>query len=216
MLEFLHKMTNQKPYIIGITGGSGSGKTTIIKLLRETFGEKELSLVSQDNYYRPREEQEIDENGVVNFDLPNCIDHSKFLADINALRSGKSIELPEYTFNNALATPRMIKVDSTPIIIVEGLFVFFYEELRELMDLKVYVDASDIVKIKRRINRDQTERNYPIDDVLYRYEYHVTPAFESYILPYKKMADIVINNEHSYEQALEVLKGFIRNKIIPQ
>lgn len=202
-----------KPYIIGITGGSGSGKTSIIKILRETFKTEELSLVSQDNYYKPRESQQKDENGVTNFDLPTCIDQEKFLQDIDNLRNGKTVELKEYTFNNALATPQMIAVKPTPIIIVEGLFVFHYAKLRDLMDLKVYIHASDIVKLKRRINRDKVERNYPIDDVLYRYEHHVTPAFEEYILPYKKMSDIIINNEYSYDSALEVLKGFIHTKI---
>ncbi len=202
-----------KPYIIGITGGSGSGKTSIIRELQKTFPAHELSLVSQDNYYKPREEQQKDANGVTNFDLPTCIHHEEFLKDMIALRDGHSIVKQEYTFNNADATPQTIEVKPTPILIIEGLFVFYYEALRELMDLKIYVHASDIVKLKRRINRDKVERNYPIDDVLYRYEHHVTPAFEKYILPYKKLSDIIINNEHSYQDALFVLKGFIRNQI---
>ena len=204
---------NVKPYIIGITGGSGSGKTSIIRILQETFSPEQLSLVSQDNYYRPREEQPTDENGVTNFDLPSCIDHERFLSDMSQLRDGNTVQFKEYTFNNSLATPKMITIKPTPIIIVEGLFVFYYEELRKLMDLKVYVHASDIAKLMRRIKRDQVERNYPIDDVLYRYEQHVTPAFESYILPYKKLSDIIINNERSYDAALDVLIGFVKNRI---
>lgn len=204
---------NVKPYIIGITGGSGSGKTSIINILQKTFSPEQLSLVSQDNYYRPREEQSTDENGVTNFDLPSCIDHERFLSDMYQLRAGNTIEFKEYTFNNSLATPKLITIKPTPIIIVEGLFVFYYEELRKLMDLKVYVHASDIAKLMRRIKRDQSERNYPIDDVLYRYEHHVTPAFESYILPYKNLSDIIINNERSYDAALDVLIGFVKNRI---
>ncbi len=204
---------NVKPYIIGITGGSGSGKTSIIKVLQDTFSKNQLSLISQDNYYRPREEQTKDENGITNFDLPSCIDHEKFHKDLHTLQSGNTITQKEYTFNNALATPDIITVEPTPIIIVEGLFVFYYEEIRELMDLKVYVNASEDVKLKRRIKRDNEERNYPLDDVLYRYKHHVTPAFEKYILPYKTLSDIIINNEKSYDNALSVLIGFLTNKV---
>ncbi len=203
----------KKPFIIGITGGSGSGKTSIIKLLREKFSEDELCLISQDNYYLDRTQQLQDANGVTNFDLPTCLNEKQFLQDIRTLMEGKSIEFTEYTFNNDLRESRVIKIDSAPIIVVEGLFVFYYEEMRKLMDLKVYVDASDIVKLKRRIQRDQVERNYPIDDVLYRYEYHVTPAYQNYILPFKRQADIIINNEYKFDNAVQMIEGFIRSKI---
>ena len=203
----------KKPFIIGITGGSGSGKTSIIKLLRDKFSEAELCLISQDNYYLDRNQQLHDDNGVINFDLPTCLNEKQFLQDIRTLMEGKSIEFTEYTFNNDLRESRVIKIDSAPIIVVEGLFVFYYEEMRKLMDLKVYVDASDIVKLKRRIQRDQVERNYPIDDVLYRYEYHVTPAYQNYILPFKRQADIIINNEYKFDNAVQMIEGFIRSKI---
>lgn len=202
-----------KPYIIGITGGSGSGKTSIIKILRAAFTESELCLISQDNYYLPRESQKVDVNGVTNFDLPTCLNEDKFVADIRTLLKGESITLDEYTFNNSKAESQKLTIQSAPIIVVEGLFVFFYEEVRKLMDLKIYVDASDIVKLRRRIHRDQVERNYPIDDVLYRYEHHVTPAYNQFILPFKKQADIIINNEYSYEKAVDVIKAFIRSKV---
>lgn len=203
----------KKPFIIGITGGSGSGKTSIIKLLRDKFSEAELCLISQDNYYLDRNQQLQDANGVTNFDLPTCLNEKQFLQDIRTLMEGKSIEFMEYTFNNDLRESRVKKIDSAPIIVVEGLFVFYYEEMRKLMDLKVYVDASDIVKLKRRIQRDQVERNYPIDDVLYRYEYHVTPAYQNYILPFKRQADIIINNEYKFDNAVQMIEGFIRSKI---
>jgi uridine kinase len=203
----------KKPFIIGITGGSGSGKTSIIKLLRDKFSEAELCLISQDNYYLDRNQQLHDDNGVINFDLPTCLNEKQFLQDIRTLMEGKSIEFTEYTFNNDLRESRVIKIHSAPIIVVEGLFVFYYEEMRKLMDLKVYVDASDIVKLKRRIQRDQVERNYPIDDVLYRYEYHVTPAYQNYILPFKRQADIIINNEYKFDNAVQMIEGFIRSKI---
>ncbi len=202
-----------KPFIIGITGGSGSGKTSIIKILRNRFSEQELCLISQDNYYLPRESQRVDDNGVTNFDLPTCLDEHRFVQDIKTLIKGETVIMNEYTFNNSKAESHQLRIKSAPVIIVEGLFVFYYEEVRRLMDLKVYVDASEIVKLKRRIHRDQVERNYPIDDVLYRYEHHVTPAYNTFILPFKKQADIIINNEFSYEKAVEVIHAFIKSRV---
>lgn len=203
-----------KPLIIGVTGGSGSGKTCIVHKLRDYFQTDELCLISQDNYYLPREQQEQDSKGVTNFDLPSCIDAAAFEQDIQRLLSGEDVILKEYTFNNALATSKDVLLKAAPVIVVEGLFVFYFEAIRRLMDLKVYVEVSDVVKLKRRIIRDQKERNYPLDDVLYRYEHHVAPSYRKYILPYRQYADIVINNEFHYEKGLDVLKSYIKDKLV--
>lgn len=202
-----------KSYIIGISGGSGSGKTTIVNLLREEYSEEDVCVVSQDDYYRKREEQKVDENGVSNFDLPHSIRIEDFVLDVQRLVDGHTIEIPKYTFNNALAEEEHITLRPAPIIIIEGLFVFHFEALRDFMDLKIFVDASDVVKVKRRILRDRVERNYPLDDVLYRYEKHVLPSYLKFIHPFRSHADIVVNNEESYEVGLDVLKGFINNRL---
>ena len=203
----------KKPYIIGITGGSGSGKTTFIKHLRETFSEKEICIVSQDDYYRPREEQEVDSKGIANFDKPYSINKKAFYKDIDKLAKGKKVEILEYTFNNAKKKPKKITFKPAPIIIVEGLFVFHYKKIRKQLDLKVFVHAKENLKVIRRIHRDRVERNYPLDDVLYRYQNHVLPAFEKYIEPYMEEADIVINNNVSFENGLEVFQHFLRSKL---
>lgn len=201
------------PFIIGITGGSGSGKTTIINHLRNTYSVEHLCLISQDDYYKAREEQITDENGIRNFDLPTSIKREAFYNDILRLLQGKEVRFQEYTFNNDLVEPKEIVLKSAPVIVVEGLFVFHFPEIVKLMDLKVFIDASDVVKVKRRILRDQLERNYPLEDVLYRYEKHVIPAYEQHILPYKKQADIIINNEFTYKNGLQVLCAFIEKTI---
>lgn len=203
----------QKPFIIGITGGSGSGKTSFIKALRQTFSEKELCIISQDDYYYPREQQEVDENGVQNFDLPSSIDKKNFLHDIEKLMQGQVIEKSEYLFNNKEATPTIKYFRPAPIVIVEGLFVFHYKKIRKLLDLKVFFYAQENLKVIRRIKRDQVERGYPIEDVLYRYERHVMPSFKKYIEPYKEDADLIINNNAKFELGLEVMIGFIKNKL---
>ncbi len=202
-----------KSFIIGITGGSGSGKTTFIKKLANSFSPKQLCIISQDDYYRPREEQKKDENGIINFDLPESIDDRTFLNDIQKLIQGQAIRKQEYTYNNKSAQPKIITFHPAPIIIVEGLFVFHYKKIANLFDLKVFIHSKENLKVIRRIKRDKIERNYPLDDVLYRYENHVLPTFEKYILPYKEKADIIINNNKGFEMGLEVFKNFLAQKL---
>ena len=200
-------------FLIGITGGSGSGKTTFIQELRERFSESELCIISQDDYYRPREEQDIDALGVVNFDKPKSIDKRAFRRDIKKLLEGKKVVRQEYTFNNKKKKPKELVFRPAPIILVEGLFVFHYKKIYRMLDLKLFIHAKENLKVIRRITRDRIERNYPLDDVLYRYENHVLPTFERYIAPYAERADLVINNNISFEMGLEVITGFIQQRI---
>ncbi len=202
-----------KPYLIGITGGSGSGKTSFIRNLRKAFTQDELCIISQDDFYRPREEQETDEKGVKNFDLPRSIDKKAFIADVKNLMAGKVVTRPEYTFNNENKHPKMLTFKPAPIVLVEGIFVFHFKKIKKLLDLKVFLHAKENLKVIRRIKRDKVERNYPVEDVLYRYEKHVLPTFERYIQPYKDEADLVVNNNRDFYVGLEVLKGFIHQKL---
>ena len=206
-------MKSKKPYIIGITGGSGSGKTTFIKQIRTQFSEEQLCILSMDEYYHPKAEQDVDKEGIVNFDKPKSIDKKALIRDLNILMAGSPISIPKYNFNNKNAKPVMLNVEPAPIIIVEGLFVFHYKQLRKLLDLKIYFHAKENLKVIRRIKRDQVERNYPIEDVLYRYEKHVLPAYEKYIKPYMDKADLVVNNNTNFNNGFEVVCGFLKNKI---
>ncbi|GIL22453.1 MAG: uridine kinase [Bacteroidota bacterium] len=202
-----------KPFTIGITGGSGSGKTYFLQGLSARFAAHEICLISQDNYYKPRDQQPIDENGVKNFDLPVSIDREAFRHDLLILKSGQNVVKQEYTFNNPQAETRMLEFKSAPIIVVEGLFVQYFEEISNELDLRIFIEAKDHVKLGRRIKRDQVERGYDIDDVLYRYQYHVMPVYERLIEPLKHNADLVIPNNSKFERALEVLVAFLKSRL---
>jgi uridine kinase len=202
-----------RPYIVGITGGSASGKTMFLQSLINAFSPEEISLVSQDNYYKPRHEQPVDENGIYNFDTPQSIDFELYARHIKDLRNGKQVIKQEYTFNNPNAIPKMLTFQPAPVIVVEGIFVFYFPEIAHLLDLKVFIDAAEHIKLKRRIVRDKDERGYDLEDVLYRYEKHVMPTYEKYIAPFKSDADIIIPNNLHFEKALDMLIIFLKSKI---
>lgn len=206
-------LKNFNSFIIGISGGSGSGKTSFIKELRNYYSEEAVCFLSQDDYYKPRDKQKDDDNGIKNFDLPDSIDQDEFYFDLVKLTNGMEVEKIEYTFNNESKEPKVLVFKPAPIIIVEGLFVFQNPRLFELIDLKILLHATDTQKIIRRIKRDRVERNYPLEDVLYRYEHHVLPAFEAYIQPFFNKVDIIINNNKSYVNGKEMLISFLDKKL---
>jgi uridine kinase len=200
-------------FTIGISGGSASGKTHFLKSLVSRFKENELCVISQDDYYHPKEKQPLDNNGIENFDTPQSIDLESFINDLRSLQSGKEVIRQEYTFNNPGITPKTLCFRPAPMIIIEGIFVFYHPALREMLDLKIFIDASKHIKLKRRITRDEKERGYTKEDVLYRYENHVDPNYEKFVKPFRKDADIIIMNNEKFEKGLELLESFIREKL---
>lgn len=203
----------KEPLVVGMTGGSASGKTLFLSSLLKAFGADEICLVSQDNYYKPRDTQPVDENGVKNFDTPLSIDFEEFRHDLEELKRGKVVRRQEYTFNNPNIVPKQLVFNPSPIIIAEGIFVFHHQELSKLFDLKLFIEAKDYLMLKRRITRDAVERGYDLDDVLYRYEKHVAPTFEKYIEPLKHEADIIIPNNHHFQKALHVVVAYLKAEL---
>ncbi len=199
-----------KPFIVGITGGSASGKTLFLERLLSTFEEGEVCLISQDNYYKPRHLQPIDSLGIHNFDTPHSIDFEEYASDIRKIQAGETVQREEYTFNNAAKKSKILTFNAAPVVVVEGIFVLYYPELADLLDLKIFIDAKDHIKLKRRIIRDKVERGYDLDDVLYRYEMHVMPTYEKYIKPFKNDADLIVPNNHNFDKALEVIRIYLR------
>jgi uridine kinase len=203
-------MEIKTPYVVGVAGGSASGKTSILNDLMSRFKPSQVALISQDNYYYDRERQFQDVNGEINFDLPTAIDRESLSQDVSDLIEGRIVVKKEYTFNNTSTEPKMVSIQPAPILIIEGLFVFHYVELAAKMNLKVYVDALEDVKLKRRIIRDLTERGYPESDVRYRWKNHVMPSYHNYLKPHKRNCDIIVNNNSSYQNGLKVLVNHLK------
>lgn len=210
-------MSRQEPYILGISGGSGSGKTRILAWLQNLLGAQQICLFSQDNYYRDWIATAADEARTYNFDDPGEIEVAQFAQDLRMLKSGASIRRREYSFNNIEQEAKVLEFHPAPIIVVEGLFIFHYPEIREQLDLKVFVEVKEHLKFQRRIARDTGERGYLLEDILYKYTQHVAPAYEKYVAPYRDVADIIIpNNQHREEEcppAIQVLGTYLKTKL---
>lgn len=203
-----------KFYIVGIAGGSASGKTSFLKDLQEALPKGAVSIISQDNYYLPKESQVVDESGEINFDLPTSINRAEFFEDLKKLIAGMSVERAEYGFNIGNGEPKMVVIQPAPIIIMEGLFVFHYEEIRELLDLRVYIDVRDEIKLERRILRDAIERGYNERSVRYQWDNHVLPSYKKFLRPYRDSSDIIITNNISFNKGCEVLVNHLKAKLV--
>ena len=208
-----------KPYVIGIAGGSGSGKTFFLKRFLDHFTPEEVCLVSQDDYYFPvAHNMTKEENKLYNFDLPSTIDHDHFEQDIYKLLNYESICKKEYTFNNIDAVPKMLEIKPAPILIVEGLFILHFRKIAQELDLKIFIDADEDIALQRRLKRDLLERGYSNEDAYYKWVNHVVPAYKEYLLPYKDECDRVItNNTHVAEDIMfvtEEISKELREKVL--
>lgn len=193
----------RKPFTIGIAGSSGSGKTFFLNSFLRHFATGEITLISQDDYYIPANTKTKQENRLYNFDLPTAIDREAFHRDVTDLFNGKTIYRQEYTFNNPEIKPEILAISPAPILMVEGLFIFHYEEINALLDYKIFIDADEDIALGRRLKRDLVERGYDHDDVMYKWVNHVVPCFQTYLLPYKSLCDLIIHNNTDEPDMIE-------------
>jgi uridine kinase len=207
----------EKPiYLIGIAGGSASGKTYLLRSLRNIFKEEEVCIISQDNYYHPAEKQTLDERGFINFDLPGAIDAEAFLEDVKRLQQGQFVERQEYMFNQPGIIGEWITLKPAPVIVAEGIFTFHFREVFNLLNLKIFLDCRDDIKLQRRLERDARERGVPEEITLYQWHNHVCPAYDQYLLPYRDEADIILTNNEGFGKGLELLADHIQSVLSRQ
>ena len=192
--------------VIGITGGSGSGKSTIVRKISEVF-----VFIPQDNYYRSAVFVNNSNITAYNFDHPDAFDMELLHRHLSALKNGEAIDMPQYDFVHHCRMKETIHMESAPLVIVEGLMVLFDPEIRKLLDLKIYVDTPDDIRFIRRLLRDINERGRTLDSVVKQYLEVVRPGHASFIEPTKEYADLIIPEGGNNQNALNVLISFIKD-----
>ena len=199
--------------IIGIAGGTGSGKTTLVHQIKKNFSSEKVCVISQDSYYKSTDHLSDDERSKINFDHPNAIDFELLVAQLKQLKSGINIAQPVYSFLTHNRTKDVVNTSATKVVIVEGILIFNHEELRNLFDIKLFVHVDSDERLVRRIRRDISERGRSIDDVLHRYKETLKPMHMQFVEPTKTYADIIIPNDKKNTGAIEIITLVIREHI---
>lgn len=205
-----------KPFVIGVAGGSGSGKTTVVNHIISTVGIQNLVLLQHDAYYRDLKHIAFDERVKQNYDHPSSLETELLVRHIHALLKGYSIKGPIYDFKNHVRLEESNDFTPKPIILVDGILIFYEKELRDLMDIKVFVDTDDDLRLLRRLKRDINDRGRSVNSVLSQYENFVRPMHLEFVEPSKRYADIIIPHGGENKAALEIVNAFITEKIAAQ
>ncbi len=200
--------------VIGIAGGTGSGKTTVARRILKRIGTEHVALLSQDSYYKHQPHLTKEERAQVNYDHPNSFDNELLIEHLQALRQGRSVQVPVYSFSEHIRTEETIPLAPTPVVVLEGILVLADELLRQEMDIKVFVDTDADVRVLRRINRDMRERGRSFDSVYAQYLNTVKPMHEAFIEPSKRYADLIVPEGGENEIAVTLLASRIRQSIM--
>lgn len=201
--------------VIGIAGGTGSGKSTLVKNLIEKFGDV-ITVLSHDNYYKRHDELTYEERCLLNYDEPAALDTSLMVYQLDQLIHGQEIDCPVYDFTVHNRSNETVRIVPRQVILVEGIMIFADEELRKLMDIKIFVDADADIRICRRIKRDVNKRGRSLESVIIQYQQTVKPMHEKYVEPSKKYADIVVPQGGKNRVALEMIEGCIQRHLDAQ
>ena len=200
---------NSSSILIGIAGGTGSGKTSIANYLLKKFGSEQLIVIEQDSYYKNNSALSIDERNQQNFDHPDAIDIELFNKQLVSLLGGKSVEIPIYDFSIHNRRNQRQFVKPCKIIVIEGILTLYFESLRKLMNIKVFVDTPDNIRFTRRLSRDVKERGRTIKSVTNQYEKTVKPMYDQFVKPSRDLADIIITDGVQNKEAIDALMSNI-------
>ncbi|MFD2940452.1 uridine kinase [Flavobacterium notoginsengisoli] len=199
--------------IIGIAGGTGSGKTTVVHQIMNELPHTEVGVISQDSYYKETTNLSFDERALINFDHPRAIDFDLLVSHLKALKAGETIDQPVYSFVQHNRTDDTVSTHPRKVMIVEGILILTNPELRDMFDIKVFVHADSDERLIRRLKRDISERGRDIDEVLNRYQTTLKPMHEQFIEPSKAFADIIIPNDKYNTVAIDVVRAVINQRI---
>ncbi len=199
--------------IIGICGGTGSGKTTIARRIVETVGAENVVLVEQDSYYRNLSDMPLDERHHANFDHPDSIDSDLLVNHLKRLRNGQTIEMPIYDFVSHTRKDESSLIEPKPVVIVEGILIFAETAILDLLDVRVFVDTPDDIRLIRRLRRDVQERGRSFERTLWQYEHTIRPMHYEFVEPSKRHADIIIPENGNPNITTNFLCGLVREKL---
>jgi uridine kinase len=199
--------------IIGITGGTGSGKTTVVKQILNELSQDEISVISQDSYYKDTSELSFEERTQINFDHPQSIDFDLLIEQVKDLRQGKTIDQPVYSFIEHNRVNETVKTSPKKVVIVEGILILTNPILRDLFDIKIYVHADSDERLIRRVKRDITERGRDLTEVLDRYQDTLKPMHQQFIESTKEYADIIIPNNKFNTVGINIVKTIINERL---
>ncbi len=199
--------------IIGIAGGTGSGKTTVVNQIVKEFANDDVGIISQDSYYKDNKHLSLEERAKINFDHPRAIDFDLLYDHLTRLKKGETIEQPVYSFVQHTRTGDAILTHPHKVMIVEGILIFNDKRLRDLFDVKIYVHADSDERLIRRVRRDINERGRTVNEVLGRYQSTLKPMHEQFIEPTKAYADLIIPNDRRNKVAIDVIISLIKNNI---
>lgn len=200
--------------IIGLTGGTGCGKTTVVNQILNELPTNEVGIISQDSYYNDTSHLSFEERTKINFDHPKSIDFDLLYTHLKQLKAGQSIEQPEYSFVDHNRTGNTILTHPRKVMIVEGILIFTHPEVRELFDIKIFVHADSDERLIRRLKRDISERGRDIDEVLNRYQNTLKPMHQQFIEPMKEYADIIIPTNKYNTVAIDIVRATINEKLL--
>jgi uridine kinase len=199
--------------IIGISGGTGSGKTTVANRILESVSANEVVFIQQDLYYRNLKDMPLDYRNAANFDHPDALDNDLLINHLRKLRAGEPVELPIYDFRTHTRLPATTRIESKPIVILEGILIFAEPRLREQMDIKVFVDTPDDIRFIRRLRRVLAERGRTLDSVIEQYIATVRPMHIQFIEPSKRYADVIIPEGGYNLVSIDLISGKIRERL---